>query len=77
MSEPALRALSLFEDEPVPILGGALDWVPVRRRLGVSAFGVNAYRAAQAGPTGGPRWSSSGEVQDQLGGLERTSSCGQ
>ena len=49
MSEPAFRVLSLFEDEPVPILGGALDWVPVRRRLGVSAFGVNAYRAAQAG----------------------------
>ncbi len=49
MSEPAFRVLSVFDDEPVPIQGGSLEWVPVRRRLGISAFGVNAYRATRAG----------------------------
>jgi len=33
----------------VGVLDGALDWVPVRRRLGIDAFGVNGYRAARAG----------------------------
>ena len=26
-----------------------IDWIPVRRRLGISAFGTNAFRAARAG----------------------------
>ncbi len=43
------RMLSLGEESGVSVEGGALDWVPVRRRLGVGAFGVNAYRAASAG----------------------------
>ncbi len=30
-------------------LGNGLDWIPVRRRLGVNAFGVNAFRGAAAG----------------------------
>jgi len=41
--------LSLGAEPGVAIDGGVLDWVPVRRRLGVEAFGVNAYRAARAG----------------------------
>ena len=31
------------------MLAGSLDWVPVRRRLGIEAFGTNAFRAARAG----------------------------
>jgi hypothetical protein len=47
--EPSFRVLSIFDEEPVPIDGGALQWVPVRRRLGIRAFGSNAYRAARKG----------------------------
>jgi tetratricopeptide (TPR) repeat protein len=32
----------------VPV-GETLQWLPLRRELGVGAFGVNAYRAANAG----------------------------
>jgi mannose-6-phosphate isomerase-like protein (cupin superfamily) len=28
---------------------GTLRWVPIRRRFGLSAFGINAYTAAEAG----------------------------
>ena len=47
--EASFRVLSLDEAETVPILGGAMQWVPVRRRLGIGAFGANAYRAERAG----------------------------
>lgn len=47
--EPSFRVLSILDDEPVPIEGGTLQWVPVRRRLGIRAFGTNAYRAAREG----------------------------
>lgn len=46
---PAYRTLSIFDDQPVPISGGELQWVPVRRRLGIRGFGVNAFRAARQG----------------------------
>jgi AraC-like ligand binding domain len=29
----------------IPVVGGALRWKPVRRTLGISAFGMNAYVA--------------------------------
>ncbi len=50
MSEPdsPVRVLSLVSDEAVRISGG-LEWVPVRRRLGIRGFGTNAFRAARAG----------------------------
>lgn len=47
--EPDFRVMSILDEEPVPILGGTLDWVPVRRRLGIRAFGTNAFRAARKG----------------------------
>ena len=50
-SSDAFRTLSIFDQETVPIEHGALQWVPVRRELGVEAFGINAYRAARAGDT--------------------------
>ena len=49
MAEPAYRTLSIFDEPAVSVLGGSLDWIPVRRRLGIEAFGTNAYRAARAG----------------------------
>ena len=48
MSEGAgFRAVTLDELERVPLEEGW--WRPVRRRLGVTAFGVNAYSADAAG----------------------------
>ena len=47
--EPSFRVLSILDDEPVPIEDGTLQWVPLRRRLGIRAFGANAYRAAREG----------------------------
>jgi hypothetical protein len=41
------RVASLSEIEPVPVAGGLFH--PVRRALGVRAFGVNAYSARSAG----------------------------
>jgi tetratricopeptide (TPR) repeat protein len=31
--------------EPIAVVGGELQWRPVRRTLGVEAFGINAYTA--------------------------------
>jgi tetratricopeptide (TPR) repeat protein len=42
------RSLRLEEIEPIPVAGGLL-WRPLRRTLGVEAFGVNAYVARAAG----------------------------
>ena len=43
------EVLSLHDEGAVPIAGGDLQWIPLRRRLGAAAFGTNAYRAAKAG----------------------------
>src|SRR3954453_15432969 len=45
---PALKILHLDEIEGLPVLG-TLIWKPVRKTLGVTAFGINAYTAANAG----------------------------
>ena len=47
--EATFRMLSIFDDETVPIEPGGLQWLPLRRRLGIRSFGTNAYRAARAG----------------------------
>jgi tetratricopeptide (TPR) repeat protein len=44
-----LRKLSIFDAETVAVPHAGVNWVPVRRRLGIRAFGTNAYRAARAG----------------------------
>src|SRR4051812_2572200 len=41
------RVARLDEIEPVPVAGGLFH--PVRRALGVRAFGINAYSAREAG----------------------------
>ena len=40
-----MKTLRLDEIEGVPVLG-TLVWKPVRKTLGVTAFGINAYTAA-------------------------------
>jgi quercetin dioxygenase-like cupin family protein len=43
-----MKVLRLDEIEGVPVFG-TLSWKPIRRPLGVSAFGINAYTAGAAG----------------------------
>ena len=43
-----MRTLRLDELEGIPVFG-TLVWKPVRKTLGVTAFGINAYTAANAG----------------------------
>lgn len=43
-----MKTLHLDEVEGVPVFG-TLVWKPVRRPLGITAFGINAYTAANAG----------------------------
>ena len=42
-------SVRLEEIEPIPVVGGTLLWRPLRRELGVKAFGINAYVAPKAG----------------------------
>jgi hypothetical protein len=43
-----VKTLRLDDVEGIPVFG-TLVWKPVRKTLGVTAFGVNAYTAASAG----------------------------
>ena len=43
-----MKLLRLDEIEEVPVFG-TLVWKPVRKTLGITAFGINAYTAANAG----------------------------
>jgi hypothetical protein len=47
--ETPFRVLSLLDEQPLLVEDGALQWIPLRRRLGGRAFGTNAYRASRAG----------------------------
>ena len=38
-----MRTVQIEEIVPIPIVGGELQWRPIRRTLGIEAFGVNAY----------------------------------
>lgn len=40
-----MKVVRLDEIEPIPVVGGELQWRPVRRTLGIEAFGINAYTA--------------------------------
>lgn len=48
MSRPPFQVLQISELDSIPI-GDALRWRPVRRTLGIEAFGINAYTADDAG----------------------------
>jgi hypothetical protein len=43
-----MKVLRLDEIEGIPVLG-TLVWKPVRKTLGITAFGINAYTAVSAG----------------------------
>ena len=43
-----MRTLRIDDVEGLPVLG-TLMWQPIRRPLGITAFGINAYTAASAG----------------------------
>ena len=43
-----MRTLRIDDVEGLPVLG-TLVWQPIRRPLGITAFGINAYTAANAG----------------------------
>ena len=43
------QSVRLDEIESIPITGAGINWRPLRRTLGVEAFGINAYVAAAAG----------------------------
>jgi hypothetical protein len=43
-----VRTLRIDDVEGLPVLG-TLRWQPVRKPLGITAFGINAYTAANAG----------------------------
>jgi hypothetical protein len=40
-----MKVARLEEIEPIAVVGGELQWRPVRRTLGIEAFGINAYTA--------------------------------
>jgi hypothetical protein len=43
-----MKTLRLDDIDGIPVFG-TLVWKPVRKTLGVTAFGINAYRAESAG----------------------------
>jgi uncharacterized cupin superfamily protein len=43
-----VKTLRLADIEGIPVFG-TLSWKPIRRTLGITAFGINAYTAAEAG----------------------------
>jgi quercetin dioxygenase-like cupin family protein len=49
VSEPPFEVARLDELEAFPVDEEGLTWRPIRRRLGIRAFGVNAYTAERAG----------------------------
>ena len=40
-----MRIARINEIDPIPVVNGRLAWRPVRRALGIEAFGINAYTA--------------------------------
>lgn len=40
-----MKVARIQEIDPIPVVGGELQWRPLRRTLGIGAFGINAYTA--------------------------------
>lgn len=40
-----MKVVRIREIEPISVVGGELQWRPLRRTLGIEAFGINAYTA--------------------------------
>src|SRR5262249_35565526 len=45
-----VKVARIQEIDPIPVLGGELEWRPLRRTLGIGAFGINAYSAKAGDP---------------------------
>jgi hypothetical protein len=41
-----VKRVHLDDVERIPIVDGRIQWLPLRRTLGIEAFGINAYTAA-------------------------------
>ena len=41
-----MKVVRIDEIAPVPVVDGELQWRPLRRTLGIEAFGINAYTAS-------------------------------
>jgi len=41
-----VKVMRIEDIEPIPVVGGELQWRPLRRTLGIEAFGINAYTAS-------------------------------
>lgn len=44
-----MKVARIQEIEPIPVAGGELQWRPLRRTLGIEAFGINSYTANAGG----------------------------
>lgn len=44
-----MRTVRISDLEPIPVVDGRLEWRPIRRTLGIEAFGINAYTANTGG----------------------------
>ena len=40
-----MKVVRIQDVDPIPVVGGELQWRPLRRTLGIGAFGINAYTA--------------------------------
>ncbi len=40
-----MRTIRIDEIDPIGVVNGELQWRPIRRTLGIEAFGINAYTA--------------------------------
>jgi hypothetical protein len=40
-----VKVARIHEIDPIPVVGGELQWRPLRRTLDIGAFGINAYTA--------------------------------
>jgi hypothetical protein len=57
------EVISLFDADPVVVESESLNWIPVRRRLGIGAFGINAYRAGAGDPVVEEHFESPGQEE--------------
>jgi tetratricopeptide (TPR) repeat protein len=44
-----VKIVRIDQIEPIPVVDGKLQWRPLRRTLGIEAFGINAYTADAGG----------------------------
>jgi tetratricopeptide (TPR) repeat protein len=57
------KVISLLDAEPVVVESESLRWIPVRRRLGIGAFGINGYRADAGEPVIEEHFESPGQEE--------------